>query len=819
MRKFIKISLVVLFLMVIKCINCRAEDLEVNECLNVTTDSSLYNEIINGNKKITYECFGAKGDGTTDDYESIKMAHNFANKIYAENGKLITVYGTKGKTYYIGLGQNERDSISVYTNTDWRGANFIIDDGLVEDCDNCENNLYKSVFTITSPFESLDGSNNMPYLEYTDGNVINQFNNFNTKTIGLKNVVDSVLNDSNISSKQKEYLSNSTKWNIRLSCSDKKVYVRTGTSADSGNNMRENIEIDVKTGEITSPITWDDYNGCIDNVQIWPVPDTSIKVQNGIFKTYTNNEVYTGDVNDCKQSKMKFRNIMIKNTGNVTLTNITHYLDETKHEYSITDMSCQKNKNANFYRGFIYIDNASNINLDSLKLSAHTAATKGNTSTTAGTYDIMIYNSINTLMNNVTYACESGNDEECYQTNMIDDSRWGIIGTNESRNIKIVNSKLNRMDAHRGVHNLSISDSIIGSKGLRLIGFGYFYGNNVQFDRSQDIVSLRGDYGSTWNGDILIENSEYIFPSNKGTANLVYSGNDQTHNFGYLSYFPNLYINNFTVNMKNRTRDSKLYLMRIESIKLPNSLSTNTSLYYFKDNAYFNNINYENGTNVKAYLFADNITSTADRLRIDQYGGNNEYNIFYDSDDDFEAPSIDARTIIKDSTVNNKFKITKGIDTTSNVDEMSIAMKNFFDKLKTYTLTYNDNGGSGCEDFSTTKFYNNIWGGLCIPKKDNYYFKEWNTKIDGTGDKIDNETLVTSSITVYAQWTTNEKQEYKQIDIIKDDKNQDIKQDNSKIAEEVEIPNTASTYSIILVISGLIILFVGLTFIFKTKRK
>ena len=45
---------------------------------------------------ITYEEFGAKGDGKTDDLEAIRGAHAEANK----GGQ--TVIGTKGKTYYVG---------------------------------------------------------------------------------------------------------------------------------------------------------------------------------------------------------------------------------------------------------------------------------------------------------------------------------------------------------------------------------------------------------------------------------------------------------------------------------------------------------------------------------------------------------------------------------------------------------------------------------------------------------------------------------------------------------------------------------------------
>ena len=49
---------------------------------------------------LTYEMFGAVGDGTTNDADAIEKAHKWVNDRLAE-GKKITVYGTAGKNYYI----------------------------------------------------------------------------------------------------------------------------------------------------------------------------------------------------------------------------------------------------------------------------------------------------------------------------------------------------------------------------------------------------------------------------------------------------------------------------------------------------------------------------------------------------------------------------------------------------------------------------------------------------------------------------------------------------------------------------------------------
>lgn len=71
-----------------------------------------------------------------------------------------------------------------------------------------------------------------------------------------------------------------------------------------------------------------------------------------------------------------------------------------------------------------------------------------------------------------------------------------------------------------------------------------------------------------------------------------------------------------------------------------------------------------------------------------------------------------------------------------------------------YTLTYNNNGGSGCDKTSLfqEKNGNKKWGQLCTPKKTGYTFTGWTTS---SGVKIDGNTVATSDLTLYAQWRVN----------------------------------------------------------------
>ena len=72
---------------------------------------------------VSYEKFGAKGDGKTDDQLAIAAAHDFANA-----AKLPVRANDKAR-YYIGGGNRV---ITIATDTDFGKAEFIIDDTRVK---------------------------------------------------------------------------------------------------------------------------------------------------------------------------------------------------------------------------------------------------------------------------------------------------------------------------------------------------------------------------------------------------------------------------------------------------------------------------------------------------------------------------------------------------------------------------------------------------------------------------------------------------------------------------------------------------------------
>ena len=117
-------------------------------------------------------------------------------------------------------------------------------------------------------------------------------------------------------------------------------------------------------------------------------------------------------------------------------------------------------------------------------------------------------------------------------------------------------------------------------------------------------------------------------------------------------------------------------------------------------------------------------------------------------------PKSTAEWILADGTKTyNQANGYRAIDFCSNLenDNQDVTI-NVNWEPKTYTLTFDSNGGSACNPETISKKYNTAWGTLCTPTLDKFNFKGWNTKKDGSGTSVESTTKATSNITVYAQW-------------------------------------------------------------------
>jgi hypothetical protein len=89
-----------------------------------------------------------------------------------------------------------------------------------------------------------------------------------------------------------------------------------------------------------------------------------------------------------------------------------------------------------------------------------------------------------------------------------------------------------------GVANATIKNSVMGHMGINLIGTGVALIENTKVCGT-NFINLRSDYGSTWEGEIIIRNCEFL-PRNGSRSDAVLLGGSYSgqHNFGYTCSMP-----------------------------------------------------------------------------------------------------------------------------------------------------------------------------------------------------------------------------------------------------------------------------------------
>lgn len=405
---------------------------------------------------VTYEAFGAKGDGVTDDLPAICKAHEHANT----HG--LSVRAKSNATYHLGA---RALTVIIGTDTDWNTARFTIDDTEVE-------NHRKSLFEV----RSLLGS------------------------VTLQ--IDRLTRDQAQLDLRPEHDCHVTVTNNR-----KKRYIRKGLNRNSGTSQRDAFILR-RDGSVQGPIDWD-YDH-ISGVTARPIDDKRLVLSGGVFTTFANRMEQEVGYNYWA------RNIRISRS-NTEVDGLIHYVvGETAvgHPYS----------------GFISVSNCANITLRNCFASGHkTYKTIGAAGrpVSMGSYDYSMNAVVNLSLIN------------CRMNHVNDRTRWGVIGTNFCKNILLEDCVLSRMDAHMGVSGgYVIRNCTLGYMGLNAIGRGQLIveGSTLY---GGSFITFRPDYGSTWEGNVVIRNCRWI-PSAGRTSSprLIYTANDGTHDFGYTCFMP-----------------------------------------------------------------------------------------------------------------------------------------------------------------------------------------------------------------------------------------------------------------------------------------
>ena len=296
---------------------------------------------------------------------------------------------------------------------------------------------------------------------------------------------------------------------VSVTNSNVKRYIRFGANQNSGSPQTDIFIVD-KNGKVdmNDPIIWDFDQ--ITNITALPMDETTLTISGGRFTTIANKA----------ESKYNYysRGIAIRRS-NVVVDGLEHRITgEEDHGAP--------------YNGFINVGECSNVMVKNTILTGHkTYETIGSAgvSVSMGTYDISLNKALNVSFVN------------CRQTNDIKDSKyWGILGSNYCKNLLYDHCTFSRFDAHMGVANATIRNSTLGHQGINAIGCGTFTVENCTIYGSS-LVNLRSDYGSTWQGKLIIRNCVFV-PSGGRTASASLIGGSYSgqHDFGYTCYMPEL---------------------------------------------------------------------------------------------------------------------------------------------------------------------------------------------------------------------------------------------------------------------------------------
>ncbi len=363
---------------------------------------------------------------------------------------------------------------------------------------------------------------------------------------------------------------------VTVTNSNVKRYIRFGPNQNSGSSQTDIFIVD-KNGKVDmdAPIIWDFDQ--ITDITALPIDETTLTITGGRFTTIANSA----------ESKYTYysRDIAIRRS-NVRVIGLEHLITgEGDHGAP--------------YGGFITVGDCSYVTVQNATLTGHkmyqTIGSAG-VSVSMGTYDISLNRALNVSFVN------------CRQTNDINDGRyWGIMGSNFCKNLVLDSCTFSRFDAHMGVANATIRNSTLGHMGINAIGSGTFTVENSTI-RGRTLINLRSDYGSTWQGELIIRNCVFVPADGRPTsASLIGGSYSGQHDFGYTCYMPeritieNLRIDdskhptdyqgpsifaNFNPKMTDDSYEEKFPYVKTREVSLKNVTTTSGKTLRLSDNPF-----------------------------------------------------------------------------------------------------------------------------------------------------------------------------------------------------------------------------------------
>ncbi|HSP42928.1 MAG TPA: hypothetical protein VLO11_08660 [Luteolibacter sp.] len=284
----------------------------------------------------------------------------------------------------------------------------------------------------------------------------------------------------------------------------RRIYIRRGLNRNRGSVQKE-VFILRRDGRIEGGIDWD-YD-TVTRVEAMPIDDKTLFIRGGIFTNLANR--MSPDDNPHYWA----RNIRIHRSRTVVDGVPPRVTAETDQGHP--------------YTGFLSISQCAMVELRDCVIDGRKFYRKiGNAGKPVpmGTYG---YNA--NLVADFRMI-------RCRMDDIHDRSRWGVTGANFMKDFLVEDCTLSRVDVHQGVSgSYIIRRSTIGHAGINAIGRGRLIVEDSTL-HGRHLVYLRQDYGSTWDGEVLITNCRWIPPG--GNAVMFGMNNDGRHDFGYPCSMP-----------------------------------------------------------------------------------------------------------------------------------------------------------------------------------------------------------------------------------------------------------------------------------------
>lgn len=406
---------------------------------------------------VTYEAFGAMGDGVADDLPAICAAHAHAN----QHG--LRVRSNPQATYQ--LGRRALTAV-IATDTDWSTSRFLIDDS--QGVENHRQALF-SVVSLLKPEP-------IKIARLARGQA----------SLDLHPTNDCLV-----------YVENARH----------KIFIRKGLNQNDGTAQKE-VFILRRDGSLEGGIDWD-YD-VVTRAEARPIDPQPLVLRGGVFTLVANS------MRQEKGYNYWSRNIRI-----------------TRSNTEVDGLTCRvtgETEVGHPYDGFLNAQQCANITLRNCSIDGHkTYRTIGSAGkpVSMGTYGY----SAGLVVNFRMLGC---------RMDKIDDrSRWGVIGSNFMKNILLEDCVLSRMDVHQGVSgSYIIRRCTLGYAGLNAVGRGRLVVEESTL-HGGNLITFRSDYGSPWDGDVLIRDCRWIPNAGDSARPVLFNmSNDGTHDFGYPCSMP-----------------------------------------------------------------------------------------------------------------------------------------------------------------------------------------------------------------------------------------------------------------------------------------